>query len=120
VKLTDKGLTIEQPTKKDDDENDSSRSLLAGTAFGPQAKPQTQAQKVQAVIPAGYHPSELAQRVDPNTAAMTPVLANWLATTSLAPEFAQRHRMTVEQATRQLLDQQQGRAGLVDEFGQRL
>lgn len=84
VRLTDKGFTVEQPAKMDDDENDSTRMLTAG--FGPGDKGMNQAQKVQALIPQGYRPSELAQRADlsPNQVAMTSELAQFLAKKTFA------------------------------------
>lgn len=81
VKLTEKGFTVEQPAKAEDDENDSTRSLLAGTSFGPAEQGMTTAQKIQHTIPSGYHANELATRTDlsPNTAHMTGQLAEWMA-----------------------------------------
>lgn len=81
VKLTDKGLTVEQPAKMDDDENDSTRMLTAG--FGPIAIPLTQTQRVQQIIPAGYRKQELAATRHPNDAQVTGQLAEWLAKRSL-------------------------------------
>ena len=77
VKLTDKGLTVEQPAKMDDDENDSTRMILV--RFGPMEKAITPAQRVQAAIPSGYHKHELAESKHPNDAAMTGEMAEWLA-----------------------------------------
>lgn len=82
VKLTDKGFTVEQPAKMDDDENDSCRMLTDG--FGPIDQPLTQRQKLDAIIPQGYHADELQQRLDPNTAAMTSEFAEWIAKRTLA------------------------------------
>lgn len=96
VKLTDKGLTVEQPAKMDDDENDSTRMLTAG--FGPITVPLTQAQRVQQVIPSGYHKRELAVTRHPNDAQMTSELVEWLAKRSLGQKKSQ----------------------LVDQFGQRI
>lgn len=81
VKLTEKGITVEQPAKVDDDENDSTRCLLAGGSFGPADQPMTLAQKRDALIPQGYHDAELAARTDisPDQKAMTGYLANYLA-----------------------------------------
>jgi hypothetical protein len=81
IKLTDKGLTVEQPAKKDDDENDSTRGAL--TNFGPIEVSMTPSQKLQAVIPKGYSIGELQKRVDPNQAAMTSELALWFAKKTL-------------------------------------
>lgn len=77
VKLTDKGLTIEQPAKMDDDENDSTRMILV--RFGPMDKAMTPAQKIQSVIPTGYHKHELAQTKHPDDAEMTGLMAEFLA-----------------------------------------
>lgn len=79
VKLTDKGFTIEQPAKMDDDENDSTRMLTVG--FGPMEKMMTPAQKVAALIPYGYHRQELAARtdLDSNTRHLTGQMAEFLA-----------------------------------------
>lgn len=82
VKLTDKGFTVEQPAKMDDDENDSTRMCLA--RFGPATRPLTQTQKLQSLIPAGYHKGELAATRHPNEAQMTSELAEWLAKKTLA------------------------------------
>lgn len=86
VKLTEKGLTVEQPAKTDDDENDSTRSLLASTSFGPVEQRMTQTQKLNALIPEGYRPAELARRTDisPNQVAMTNEIAQWLARRTMA------------------------------------
>lgn len=77
IKLTDRGLTIEQPAKADDDENDSTRMLTAG--FGPVEQSMTQTQKLNAVIASGYHRNELAERMSPDQAHMTAELAEWMA-----------------------------------------
>lgn len=84
IKLTDKGLTVEQPAKMDDDENDSTRMILV--RFGPMDKAMTPAQRVQSVIPSGYHKHELAQTKHPNDAAMTSELAEWLAKKELGKD----------------------------------
>ncbi len=81
IKLTDKGLTVEQPAKKDDDENDSTRGVLC--RFGPADQLASEAQKIQAIIPAGYHKNELAARMHPNQAHMTSEFAEWYAKKSL-------------------------------------
>jgi len=98
VKLTDKGYTVEQPAKLDDDENDSTRMVLS--RFGPVEQPMTQAQKVQAVIPQGYHKDELAQRTD--------IDANQAHLTAQMAEFLARKQMGIHKPT------------LYDEFGQRI
>lgn len=79
IKLTDKGLTIEQPAKAFDDENDSTRMLTTG--FGPLDQSMTQAQKLNAIIPQGYHRNELAIRkdIDPNQAYIVGEMAEWFA-----------------------------------------
>lgn len=78
VKLTDKGFTVEQPEKRDDDENDSTRMCLV--RFGAPDKPMTPAQKVQAIIPVAYHKAELAKSgMHPNQQQMTSELAEFLA-----------------------------------------
>lgn len=82
VKLTDKGLSVEQPAKMDDDENDSTRMCLV--RFGPVGKAMTQAQRVEAIIPSGYHRRELAQTRHPNDAQMTTELVEWLAKKAVA------------------------------------
>ena len=77
-KLTDKGLTIEQPAKVNDDEVDSTRSLLVN--FGPLLKTPTPDQKVRAMIPNEYQPAAmLAQGAHPNQIAITNALAMVLA-----------------------------------------
>lgn len=85
VKFTDKGLTVDQPAKVNDDEVDSTRSLLAGTSFGPTEQPMNHAAKVNAAIPQGYHRAELAQRtdIDPTRAHMTAEMAEFLAAKSI-------------------------------------
>lgn len=79
VKLTDKGFTVEQPAKMDDDENDSTRMLTVG--FGPVEQSMTPAQRLQKLIPEGYHKTELAARtdIDPNTRHLTGEMAEFLA-----------------------------------------
>ncbi len=81
IKLTDKGLTIEQPAKKDDDENDSTRMVTAG--FGPLEKSMTMGQKIAAIIPKGYHKAELMATMNPNQAHLTSELAEWFAKRTL-------------------------------------
>jgi hypothetical protein len=82
----------------DDDENDSTRMTL--TRFGPVEQPMTQAQKINAAIPEGYRPQDLAKRDDmtPNQSHMTGVMATFLAKKSLGldkpklyDEFGQRN-----------------------------
>lgn len=80
VKLTESGLTVEQPMKAEDDEVDSVRMTFSGTAsFAEQSM--TPAQRLQSVIPVGYRDSELAQRTDmsPDQKAMTSDLAMYFA-----------------------------------------
>ncbi len=79
--MTDTGLTVDEPMKMDDDENDSVRFLLAGGTFGPSDMQMTQQQKLNALIPVGYRKHELAQRKDihPNQAKMTGDLAEYFA-----------------------------------------
>jgi hypothetical protein len=79
VKLTDKGITVEQPAKLDDDENDSTRGCLGDMILTEQRM--TTAQRIQQVIPQGYRRAELAQRpdIDPARAEMTSYLAEYLA-----------------------------------------
>lgn len=79
VKLTDKGYTIEQPAKLDDDENDSTRMCMS--RFGPVEQPMTQAQKVQAIIPPEYRKEQISKRtdIDPNQAYMASQMAELLA-----------------------------------------
>jgi hypothetical protein len=81
VKHTESGLTVDEPIKRDDDESDSTRMLLAGGTFGPAELGLTPAQKVQAAIPSGYTKAELAKRTDmpPDQQAMTGEFALWLA-----------------------------------------
>jgi hypothetical protein len=83
VKLTDKGFTVEQPAKMDDDENDSTRMNLV--SFGPSDQTMSQSQKIQKAIPIGYHKPELQQRLSPNEAHLTSELAEFLARKSLKP-----------------------------------
>ncbi len=83
VKVTESGLTVDEPMKMDDDENDSTRGLLAGQPFG-QTQSMSEAQKVQALIPEAYRPAAMAERqVHPNQAAMTSELAMMLAKKAL-------------------------------------
>jgi hypothetical protein len=78
VKLTESGMTVEQPVKAEDDEVDSVRMIFAGTStFADRVM--SKSERLNALIPKGYHASELAQRVDPNTAAMTAEFAMWQA-----------------------------------------
>lgn len=100
VKHTESGLTVDEPIKRDDDENDSTRMLLAGGTFGPAEVSLTQEQKLQAIIPVGYHKAELAKRTDipADRAAMTGEFAQYLATRTMNLK----------------------RPPLVDEFGQEL
>lgn len=77
VEETKSGMTVEQPMKADEDSCDSTR--MCTVAFGPIEQPPTQAQKLQALIPEGYHRNELAQRAHPNTAAMIGEMAEYLA-----------------------------------------
>jgi len=64
VEDTKSGMTVEQPMKKDEDSCDSTRMLTAGTAFGPASATATQAQKIAALVPEGYHRAELQARTD--------------------------------------------------------
>jgi hypothetical protein len=64
VEDTKSGITVEQPMKKDEDSCDSTRMLTAGTAFGPASARASQAQKIAALVPEGYHKIELQQRTD--------------------------------------------------------
>ena len=98
VKLTESGLTVDQPMKAGDDPNDSSRMIFSSASFGPSEKTMTQAHRLQTLIPAGYHTSELAQRLDPNQVQIVSELAEFLAKKSL----------------------QGGKAPLVDMYGQRI
>jgi hypothetical protein len=63
---------------------DSTRGILTG--FGPSEQAMTQSQKIQQIIPAGYHKSELLLRNDipPDVAHMTGEMADWLARRTLA------------------------------------
>lgn len=84
VKLTESGLTVEQPMKADDDEVDSVRQIFSGTAsFAEQNM--TQAQKLAQLIPQGYHANELAARtdIDPTQKAFTGYVAEFLAKKTL-------------------------------------
>ena len=84
-KLTESGITIQQPMKADEDSCDSTRMCTSAPSFGPLVRPMTQAEKLQAAIPSGYHIAELAQRSDlsPNQVAMTAEMATFLAKKSL-------------------------------------
>lgn len=79
VEETKSGMTVEQPMKADEDSCDSTRMLTV--AFGPAVQNMTTAQKIQSIIPQGYHDSELAQRTDmsPDQKAMTSDLAMYFA-----------------------------------------
>lgn len=81
VEETKSGMTVEQPMKAREDTCDSTR--MCTVSFGPVDKPMTQAQKLAAAIPAGYHKAELAKTRHPNDAQMTGELAEWLAKRSL-------------------------------------
>jgi hypothetical protein len=85
VKLTDSGLTIDQPVKAGDDPNDSTRQIFSSTAFLSRGKALTQSQKIAAAIPAGYHRSELIKRddMDVNRAHLTAEIAEFLAAKSI-------------------------------------
>jgi hypothetical protein len=79
VKVTESGLTVDEPMKMDDDENDSTRSLLAGQPFG-QIQSMSESQKIQALIPEQYRAAQMKERhVHPNQAAMTSEIAMILA-----------------------------------------
>jgi hypothetical protein len=95
VKLTDKGMTIEQPAKLEDDENDATRMLLAGASFGPTEHSMTMTQKIASVIPVGYHRQELEQRtdIDPTTKHLTAEMAEFLAKRGLKkpPKLVDTH-----------------------------
>lgn len=88
VKLTETGVTVDQPFKQGDDPNDSSRMVFASASFGPSHKPMTHAQKVQAVIPVGYHRRELEKRTDlhPNDRHLTAEMAEWFASRQVKPK----------------------------------
>lgn len=81
VEETKSGMTVEQPMKADEDSCDSTRALTAGTSFGPTEVGMSQHQKLQALIPAGYHKQELQKRTDmhPDVKAMTAEFAEWQA-----------------------------------------
>jgi hypothetical protein len=81
VEETKSGMTIEQPMKANEDSCDSTRALTAGTAFGPADARATQAQKIAAIIPEGYHREELQQRSDLDSfqKQFTSEVAGWLA-----------------------------------------
>ncbi len=64
VEETKSGMTVEQPMKANEDSCDSTRALTAGTAFGPADARATLAQRIQRIIPSGYHKAELQQRTD--------------------------------------------------------
>lgn len=84
VEETKSGMTVEQPMKADEDSCDSTRVCVSGSSFGPTDQPLNERQKIDAVIPQGYHADELQQRLDPNTAAMTSEFAEWIAKRTLA------------------------------------
>lgn len=79
VKFTDQGVTVEQPVKANEDSCDATRMLTV--AFGPIEQGMTQEQKLQAMIPQGYHKDELQQRADlsPAQRQMTEEFARWRA-----------------------------------------
>lgn len=81
VEETKSGMTVEQPMKADEDSCDSTRALTAGTSFGPTEAGMTPEQKLQALIPAGYHKQELQKRTDihPEQRAMTGEFVQYLA-----------------------------------------
>lgn len=80
-KLTESGVTVQQPMKADEDSCDATRMCTAAPSFGPVQRPMTQAEKIQAVIPQGFHKSELSQQVDmhPNQRHITGEMAEWFA-----------------------------------------
>jgi hypothetical protein len=83
VKVTESGLTVDEPMKMDDDENDSTRMLLAGQPFG-QGQSLSREQKLQALIPAAYQPAAMAERnLSLNQIAMNSELAMMLAKKAL-------------------------------------
>jgi len=84
-KLTESGLTIQQPMKADEDSCDATRMCTAAPNFGPTMRGMTQYEKVQAIIPQGYHVNELVKRVDldPNQQHMTGQMATFLARKTL-------------------------------------
>ncbi len=86
VKLTESGFTVDQPVKMGDDPNDSSRMLFASASFGPSSRGMTQAQRLQSVIPAGYHKPELAMRADltANDAHLIGEMAEYFAKKAIA------------------------------------
>lgn len=81
VEETKSGMTVEQPLKADEDSCDSTRALTAGSSFGPVEAGMTVAQKMDAIIPTGYHKPELQQRMDltPAQRQMTEEIAKWMA-----------------------------------------
>jgi hypothetical protein len=79
VKLKESGYTVDQPIKAGDDPNDSSRMVFSSPSFGPASKPMTQQQRLNAIIPQGYHRHELEQTRHPNEAQMTSEMAEWFA-----------------------------------------
>lgn len=81
VEETKSGMTVEQPMKAREDTCDSSRMCL--DQFGPVGRPLSPAQKVQQVIPQGYHKNELAQTRPANEAYLTAEMAEWLAKRAL-------------------------------------
>jgi len=83
-KLTEKGLTVEQPAKVNDDEVDSTRSIFAASGFGPLQKSMTPEERLQSMVPEAYRPQQMAERqVHPNQAAMTSEIAMMLAKKAL-------------------------------------
>jgi hypothetical protein len=84
VKLTESGITVEQPVKAEDDEVDSVRMCFSGTSMFV-TKPMNESQKINALIPPGYHPEELRERnVHPDTAAMISDFVTWQAKRTMA------------------------------------
>ena len=63
VKLTEAGLTKDQPMKIDDDPNDSTRSQLASGMMGPPIIPLTHEEKLVKAIPKNYDWNSLQARV---------------------------------------------------------
>lgn len=80
VKVTDSGMTVDQPVKMGDDPNDATRQIFSAS-FGPKQRAMTVTQKLEAAIPVGYRRSELAQRTDmsPNQQHLTAEMAEYLA-----------------------------------------
>lgn len=85
AKLTESGLTADQPVKMDDDPNDSTRMIFASPSFGPMERRMTQAQKLQSIIPSGYRAFELDKRTDlhPNQKALAGEMAMYFAKKTL-------------------------------------